>query len=574
MTRIPLVALALLSGAAATTTVAQTPTTLSTIQSPAQPGQPGQAGQPASGTTTPPTGTTTLRGHVLAADTGQPIRKAQVRMAAPDIRENRMATTDEQGRYEFTELRAGRYTINASKGGYATASYGQQRPSDPGTPLTLLDNQTVERVDMSLVRGSVITGRVVDEFGEPMPDVQVSVQRYMFVQGQRRLFPAGGGSSNDIGEFRLFGITPGQYYLSATWRPPNPAPNTQPNPEDRTTYAPWYFPGSDNVAQAQRITLTAGQEMTDVVFAMKPLRAARVIGTAVTSDGRPMTGSVMVMSNGGFGFSMSANAPIRPDGTFTVNGLSPGDYTLRAQSFNASTTESEGGIAKITVNGEDITDLHIAGVKPSAARGRIVVDPAAAAALPSSLELMANSLEPAVGGTIGTRSGRVSDDGTFEMKAGAGRARIVMINAPVGWAIRAVRVNGVDVTDTGIDFKPNEDVNDIDVELTNKLTSISGLVTNARGEAVKDYWAIAFSQDRANWTGMSRYQGSGRPDQDGRFKIANVPPGPYFIVAIDHVETGEWNDPDFLDSVRSMATAISLNEGETKAVDMKINTKP
>jgi hypothetical protein len=202
-----------------------------------------------------------------------------------------------------------------------------------------------------------------------------------------------------------------------------------------------------------------------------------------------------------------------------------------------------------------------------------VVDPGAAAALPANVMLNANPLEPGMG-AIATQPGHVSDDGTFEMKVGPGRARIGLINTPVGWAIRAVRVNGVDVTDSGIDFKPNEDVNDIDVELTNKLTSISGLVTNARGEAVKDYWAIAFSQDRANWTGMSRYQGIGRPDQDGRFKIVNVPPGPYLIVAIDRVEQGEWSDPDFLDSVRSMATAISLNEGETKTVDLRVNPRP
>ena len=484
------------------------------------------------------------------------------------MRKNRRKRPTNRG--ADTELRAGRYTITAAKGSYATASYGQQRPSDAGTPLTLLDNQTVERVDMSLVRGSVITGRVVDEFGEPMPEVSVAVQRYTFVQGQRRLIPFGGGNSNDIGEFRLFGITPGQYYLSATWRPQMPAPNTQANPEDRTTYAPSYFPGTDNVGQAQRITLTAGQEMADVVFALKPLRAARVSGTAVTSDGRPMTGVVMVMSSGGFGFSMSPSMTIRPDGTFTINGLSPGDYTVRAQSFNATTTEPEGAMAKVSVNGEDITDLHIVGVKPSTARGRLVVDPGAASALPSNLMLIANSIEPG-NFAMGTQPGHVSDDGTFEMKAAAGKARIVMINAPAGWAIRAVRVNGVDVTDNGIDFKPNEDVNDVDVELTNKLTSISGLVTNARGEPVRII-GPSFSQDRANWTGMSRYQaaavGSG-----WRFKIANVLPG-LLIVAIDRAEPGEWNDPDFLQSVVSMATAISLNEGETKTVDLKVNPKP
>src|SRR6476620_8280197 len=180
---------------------------------------PPQPPRPSQTQTAAPPGTATLRGHVFAADTGQPLRKAQVRIMAGEIRENRMASTDESGAYEFKEVRAGRYTIMASKGSYVNVSYGQQRPTDAAKPLEILDHQTVERVDLMLPRGAIITGRVVDEFGEPASDIQVAMERYQVIQGQRRLFSSGrNGTTNDIGEFRLFGIPPGQYYLSATWR--------------------------------------------------------------------------------------------------------------------------------------------------------------------------------------------------------------------------------------------------------------------------------------------------------------------------------------------------------------------
>jgi len=78
-------------------------------------------------------GTATLRGHVLAADTGRPLRKAQVRILAGEIRENRLATTDDDGRYEFKEVKAGRYTITATKGSYISLSYGQSRPLEAGS---------------------------------------------------------------------------------------------------------------------------------------------------------------------------------------------------------------------------------------------------------------------------------------------------------------------------------------------------------------------------------------------------------------------------------------------------------
>jgi hypothetical protein len=143
---------------------------------------------------------------------------------------------------------------------------------------------------------------------------------------------------------------------------------------------------------------------------------------------------------------------------------------------------------------------------------------------------------------------------------------------PAGWAIRSVRLNGIDVTDGGIDFKPNEDVAGLEVELTNKLTSVSGLVTNAKGDAVKDYTAVVFAQDKEKWTGTSRYQSIGRPDQDGRFKISGLPPGEYYIVAVDRLEPGQTGDPDFLETIRRDAKMFSLLEGETKTVDLKLTS--
>src|SRR4029077_11706225 len=119
-----------------------------------------------------------------------------------------------------------------------------------------------------------------------------------------------------------------------------------------------------------------------------------------------------------------------------------------------------------------------------------------------------------------------------------------------------------------------EDVSGLEVEFTNRLTTITGLVTNARGEGVKDYSAIAFSQDREKWKVQGRYQSMGRPDQDGRFKISGLAPGDYYIVALDKIEPDQSSDPDFLETVRSKATAVSIHEGDIRTVDLKLNTAP
>ena len=90
------------------------------------------------------TGTAVIRGHVFDAGSGRPLRKAQVRVFAPELRENRVATTDANGAYEIKELVAGRYQLNASKGSFVQLQYGQSRPFEPGKPLEVANGQTVE----------------------------------------------------------------------------------------------------------------------------------------------------------------------------------------------------------------------------------------------------------------------------------------------------------------------------------------------------------------------------------------------------------------------------------------------
>jgi hypothetical protein len=546
-----------------------------------QPGEnpqapPGMAGRPAQPGADLPPGTAKLRGRVFAADTGQALRKAQVRLVQqPDgasggpmfVRENKLATTDAQGTFEFKELRAGRYLITASKGSYVALQYGQNRPTEPGKPIQILDGQTVERVDFSLPRGAVITGRILDEFGEPLPDVTVAPQRYQFVQGQRRLVPAGRtASTNDLGEFRIFGVPPGQYYLQATWRAMNAINLTDGG--SRTGYAPMYFPGTLEIAQAQRLTIGVGVEVSDVMMTMRPVKTARVSGVALDSQGQPMRGMLFIMQSSGF-MMINMAAPIRPDGTFTVGGISPGEYMFRVQQMG-NPSDAEVGTLNLTVGSDDIDGVAIATARPSVLRGHVVVDPAAASSLPARLMLTAMPVQMTP--MMGVQPAAVAEDMSFEIKSPPGVYRVNLGGAALGWAIRTVRLNGADVTDSGVEVKANEDLAGLEVELTNKLTSISGLVTNARGETVRDFSAVVFAHDSSLWGSNTRYQSMGRPDQDGRFKISGLPAGNYYIVALDRVDSGEVGDPEFLERIRTKATMLSLMDGETKTVDLKLQT--
>src|SRR4029453_17502699 len=136
-------------------------------------------------------------------------------ITAPELPQGRGILTDESGAFEFTGLPAGRYTVTASKTGFINLSYGQRRPLQAGTPLQLEDGQQLKGIDFRLPRGSAIAGRIADENGDPLPGTLVQAMRFQTNQGIRQLVPAGTAQTDDRGQYRLWGLNPGDYFISA-----------------------------------------------------------------------------------------------------------------------------------------------------------------------------------------------------------------------------------------------------------------------------------------------------------------------------------------------------------------------
>src|SRR4051812_23258899 len=136
------------------------------------------------------TGTSRVRGRVVASDTGSSVRRAQVRISGPDIG-TKTALTDAQGRFEFRDLPAGRFNVSVSKASFVTMQYGQNRPFEPGRPIELADGQAMEKADITLPRGSVLAGRVVDESGEGGAGSQGAGGRREVPKGESPPFAAG-----------------------------------------------------------------------------------------------------------------------------------------------------------------------------------------------------------------------------------------------------------------------------------------------------------------------------------------------------------------------------------------------
>lgn len=525
----------------------------------------------------PQKGTSVLRGYVTAADTGNPLRRALVRAMAQDGRGSGMATTDADGRFEIKELQGGRYSLSVSKAGYVTMSYGQRRPEQPGTVLEILDGTLVEKLAFALPRGGVITGAVLDEFGDPVAGAQVSALRFRYTGGGRRLLPSGGAQTDDRGVFRIYGLVPGEYYVSAVLRSPqqmmmSPGPVTSAAVEG---YAPTYYPGTANVAEAGRVAVKAAQEATNISMALVAARLARVSGRAVNSRGAPVVqGTVMAMpaDRMSIGVMMSAPAMTGADGAFQMLGLAPGTYNLMLRPRGSLGPEAEFATVRLTVGATDIDGLTLVTAPGAIARGVITTDEGSApTVLPEQVSLMARPVSPEPMPMFGNTV--VHPDWTFEI-SGLSDTRIITgsVAQNPDWAVKSVYHNGQDVTDIPIEFTPGHTIEGLTVVLTRKLTELSGQILGERNAPDTDATVIAFSQEPDRWTFASRYVRTARPNQDGRYTLRGLPPGDYYLAAVKEAEPGQFQDPEFLESLRPEALGVSLGEGESKAQDVK--TRP
>ena len=156
-----------------------------------------------------------IGGLVTSEGSGSPIRRARVTLSGPELRGGRTTVTNDQGQYMFTALPAGRFTMIASKPGYIDIPYGAKRAGRPGTAIQLAAGAKMEKANIALPKGAVITGIVVDDNGEPAPGTQVRVMRYVMRTGERTLEQAGQSQTDDRGLYRVYGLQPGNYMVSA-----------------------------------------------------------------------------------------------------------------------------------------------------------------------------------------------------------------------------------------------------------------------------------------------------------------------------------------------------------------------
>ena len=561
--------------------------------------------------------TATIAGVVVADDPeARPVRHARV-MLNGDGTTGLTTVTDDGGRFTFPNLPAGRFTVSAAKDGWVVTAYGAKKPLHPGTAV-LVD--AGKRVDLRirLAHGSVITGVLLDPAGQPSIGTTVRAMRYAMRNGERRVVSGRASAiTDDRGEYRIYGLPPGDYIVGASWRPgflgaqgqelrltsdldvrDARAGNPSPSPSQTIALASTFYPGTTAPAQAAVLAVGKGDQRSGVDFTLQVVPTAHVDGTIVL----PVTGEVppgmkvSLMASGqvafpGIPFDGYRTAMVAPDGSFGFSDVLPGRYTLLARAVVPSALAGQpttGGpsqilwaSADVSVDGDNVSGLVLALAPGMTIAGQIQFD-GTALRPPADLTSIRVTLQPTQNGdavSVAPGSAKVDATGRFLLTGVTpGRYRLAASfpgsGKPNGWNVHGAVVGGLDAFDAPFDVQPNQRIDNAVITFSDHVSQLAGQLQNSVGAAAADYAIVLFPADQALWTADSRRIQSVRPAADGAFAFVNLPPGDYRLAAVDDIEPGQWDDPAILQQLLPASMPVSIADGERKTQDVRVGGHP
>ncbi|HZQ93039.1 MAG TPA: carboxypeptidase-like regulatory domain-containing protein [Terriglobales bacterium] len=530
----------------------------------------------------------TLEGRVLAADTGEPLRKARVIMvreqtltpqtpgtnqAAQRMRQF-VATTDQEGHFIFKELDSGRYTLSATRNGYAQQYYGATAANRPGTPLTLAPGSNTKDIALRMTRAAVISGRVLDNDGEPLSYVGVQAMQYGYQRGQRMLRPRGYGQTDDRGMYRIHDLPPGKYYVSATYRDPGQVEFVRDgtvSTEADMSYPTTYYPATTDAASAQAMLVRAGEEQ-EVDFQLVPQRAVSVRGRVINAaTGKPaINSSVFVLprssiTSGFFGNFSSTAYVQNAEGEFQLRGILPGAYVLMTQQMDEGKRYS--AYMNLDVGTQDVEGVQLVLSAGSTIEGQVRIEgPPLPAGRPPVTVLLTQATFLPLSGFGG--SARVKDDGSFVIEnLGQGSYRVNVNNAGETSYLKSVRMGNQDLLDKELVVQTGAKLQPLEIVVSQNAGAVQGAVEDGDHKP----WAgaqVVLVPERKNELG--RLFASGRSDQYGHFSVRGITPGKYRVYAFEQIEAGAWQDPEFMRKYEDRGSRVEIGESSQPSLTLKL----
>jgi hypothetical protein len=458
-----------------------------------------------------------------------------------------------------------------TRNGYVDQELGQKKPGDPGAVFTLRPGQRIADLVFKLGRAGVITGKVFDEDGEPMAGVSVSAMRQVYTDGRKGFKTTNEQQTNDLGEFRLFGLAPGRYYISAempTWN--RVVGDREFSSFEKSSgergYAKIYYPNALQAASASSVYVKEGEEIPSADIFMKEVTVYRVRGKVQYLFPHHGTGDTQLAvtrrgETTGWDF-VAVQVAVKADSSFEIPELAPGEYTVTAffsdQGKFYSTQEDvdvvNADIDRLTLviaPGVDIPGQLVWDGKPSLEGER------------ATIYLAPESGDIAWGGEA-----HVDENSQFTLKeVPQGTFRISVDGISKDCYIKEVQFGEIVLPDHLLHAKRGITAR-LDIAIGTKGARLQGVVVDDESLPVAGVWVVAVPEESKR--SLRYLYKSVTTDQYGRYDLLGLAPGKYMIFAWDGVALGEWEDPEFLKTNGAKGVTVEVSDGDKKSADLQL----
>jgi hypothetical protein len=519
----------------------------------------------------------TVAGTVLRAASGEPLKRARVTLVNQVEKHPHpfVAITDASGHFSIEKVPPGRYNMEVERVAYVSQSYGQDRPDKPGATLTLEPGTKMTDLLFRLQSAGVIAGHVRDEDGEAAQNVNVEVLRRTYSSGRIEVGAVGNATTNDLGEYRVFGLAPGRYYVRATMQfgsaffsaDENELISETSRQQAATSYAPTFYPGTPDLNRAIALELKGGEEIPEIDLSLSLYRTYRVHGH--------IANAIMGASYGNLGVNLlprdestPSAGDFRPSGAdpktgeFEITGVPPGSYTLVAfwQDEGKFRTASQ----DVDVQDSNVDDVSIV-FRPGidipghvAFEGRAETDGYLTVALAGRDQMF-----------LGFREARVKPDGSFLLSSVSDGDYSVRVGSSCTTCyLKSAAAGGVDVLEQGLRISSGAAPPSLEIVYSNNTGSINGDVTREDGLPAAGA-LVVLVPDATFRKDSERYQ-TATTDQYGAFTMRGIPPGNYTAFAWEKIEEGAYEDPEFLKAFEKTGEPVEVGENGQKTLQLKL----
>jgi len=553
----------------------------------------------------------TVTGVVVKQGTGEPLAKATVTLSpeapGPNI-QSYTAATSADGKFSFENVAAGRYRLSSTRSGYVRAEYGVRGANGCGSAVVLSEGQRLADAQVTMTPAGAISGRLRDQDGDPASKVTVNALKYSYENGRRVLTVVETAQTNDLGEYRLFGLTPGRYYVGAALpagnevipgldgafltrnvisnrivrpeprpagvEPPAfiPAPNlaqlgyisTGAVPPGGLQFLPAYYPGTPDPQAATAIEVRAGDSFLQADMTVTLSKTRRVRGRILNRGTGEVPRGLAIFLVSRVPDSSAGNAlravTATPEGSYEIPAVLPGSYFLAASGNDSSGRLS--GRVTLDVGSSDLENIDVAVSNGILLAGRISADDAA---LPGRIESVSLRSLNGVPGIPGDLSAKVAD-GVFKFEGipPGDYLATVAFNGPPDIYMKSMKLGSQDVQNG---FRLDAPIGSpLEIVLGNKGAVVEGTVVNDKQQPVAGATVVLVPD--ASLRKRSTAYRVRTTDSSGRFRIDAIATGEYKLLAWEEVEPGAWEDPDFLRTYEARSRTVTLREGTADNVQL------